>query len=45
MSISGDSLVVSMGQTYNKLLTVKVWSKTMSDTLQFQTVYSYWYFR
>ncbi len=45
VSLSGDSLVVSMGQTYNKLLTVTVWSKSMPDTLQFQTVYSYWYFR
>jgi hypothetical protein len=45
MQISGDSLVASAGQTYNKLLTIKVWSKSMTDTLQFQTVYSYWYFR
>lgn len=43
--ISGDSVVISAGQTYHKLLTVKVWSKSMSDTLTFQTVYSYWYFR
>ncbi len=45
VQLSGDSLVTSAGQTYHKLLTVKVWSKSMSDTLSFQTVYSYWYFR
>jgi hypothetical protein len=45
VQLSGDSLVVAAGQTYNKLLTIKVWSSYMPDTLKFQTVYSYWYFR
>jgi MSHA pilin protein MshD len=45
VQLSGDSVVVSAGQTYNKLLTIRVWSSFMPDTLKFQTVYSYWYFR
>jgi hypothetical protein len=45
VQVSGDSLVASAGQTYNKLLTINVWSSFMPDTLKFQTVYSYWYFR
>jgi len=45
VTVSGDSLVVSAGQTYSKLLTIRVWSSFMPDTLKFQTVYSYWYFR
>ncbi len=45
VQLSGDSVVTSVGQTYHKLLTVRVWSKSMTDTLTFQTVYSYWYFR
>jgi len=45
VQVSGDSISVSAGQTYNKLLTIKVWSSFMPDTLKFQTIYSYWYFR
>jgi hypothetical protein len=45
VQMSGDSVVNSVGQTYHKLLTVRVWSKSMTDTLTFQTIYSYWYFR
>lgn len=45
VQMSGDTVVASVGQTYHKLLTVTVWSKSMPDTLTFQTIYSYWYFR
>ncbi|RPH35756.1 hypothetical protein EHM92_05655 [bacterium] len=45
VQMSGDTVVTSAGQTYHKLLTVRVWSKSMTDTLTFQTIYSYWYFR
>ncbi len=43
--VSGDTVIASASQTYNKLLTIRVWSSFMPDTLKFQTVYSYWYFR
>lgn len=45
VTVSGSNVVVSSSQTYNKRLTVKVFSKSMSDTLVFYDVYSYWYFR
>ena len=45
VQLSGDSIVASAGQTYHKLLTITVLSRYMPDTLRFQTVYSYWYFR
>ncbi len=45
VQISADSVVASAGQTYHKLLTIRVSSSFMPDTLQFQTIYSYWYFR
>ena len=45
VQMSGDSIVASAGQTYHKLLTITVSSRYMPDTLQFQAVYSYWYFR
>jgi len=31
-------------QTYHKKITVKVWSKSMSDTMVMSSVYSYWNF-
>jgi hypothetical protein len=45
VQLSGDSVVTSVGQTYHKLLTIRVSSPFMRDTLEFQTIYSYWYFR
>lgn len=45
VQISADTIVTSIGQTYHKLLTITVSSRFMPDTLQFQTIYSYWYFR
>ncbi len=45
VTVSGNSIVVSSTPTYNKQITVKVSSVSMSDTLLFQDVMSYWYFR
>lgn len=45
VSISGGAIVVSSTPTYNKRITVKVSSPSMTDTLKFYDVYSYWYFR
>jgi hypothetical protein len=45
VSIISDTVKVSGGQTYHKQLHVWVASPFMKDTLQFSTVYSYWYFR
>jgi MSHA pilin protein MshD len=45
VSISGSAIVVSATPTYNKRITVKVSSPSMTDTLKFYDVYSYWYFR
>ena len=43
--ISGDSVIQTVGQTYTKRLTVYVTSPYMNDTLRYQTLYSYWFFR
>jgi hypothetical protein len=32
-------------KSFHKKLTVKVWSKSMKDTVMQSTIYSYWYFR
>jgi hypothetical protein len=45
VTISGNAVVTSASQTYHKRLTVWVASDMMRDTVNFQTVYSYWYFR
>jgi hypothetical protein len=45
VSIVSDTVKVSGGRTYHKQLHVWVASPFMKDTLQFSTVYSYWYFR
>jgi len=46
VNISGNTITVSPStQTYNKMMTVKVSSKFMTDTLTFQAVMSYWFFR
>ncbi len=45
VSIVGNVITVSGTPTYNKRITVKVSSKSMSDTLKFSSVYSYWFFR
>ena len=45
VNITGNAILVSASQTYNKRLTVKVSSKYLPDTLVFQTIFSYWYFR
>jgi len=45
VTLSGNTITVSATQTYNKRITVKVSSKFMPDTLVFQNVFSYWFFR
>jgi hypothetical protein len=45
VNIVSNVISVSSTQTYNKLMTVKVSSKFMTDTLTFTTVMCYWYFR
>lgn len=45
VTISGNSVISSASRTYHKRLRVWVSSPFMRDTLQFSTVYSYWYFR
>jgi len=32
-------------KSFHKKLTIKVWSKSMKDTIIQSTIYSYWYFR
>jgi hypothetical protein len=45
VAIVGDSVSTSLARTYHKRLQIWVGSPFMRDTLQFSTVYSYWYFR
>ncbi|HTY10604.1 MAG TPA: hypothetical protein VMF88_05995 [Bacteroidota bacterium] len=45
VNISSNVITASSTQTYNKQMTVRVSSKSMTDTLTFYTVMSYWYFR
>ncbi len=42
---AGNAIDSSSVRTYHKRLTVWVSSKSMQDTVSYQTVYSYWYFR
>ena len=45
VTISGNAVVPSVSRTYHKRLRVWVSSAYMQDTLKFQTIYSYWFFR
>lgn len=45
VTISGNAIVKSASRTYHKRLRVWVSSPFLQDTLQFSTIYSYWYFR
>lgn len=45
VTISSDQIVHSVGRTYHKRIRVWVSSPFLQDTLMFQSVYSYWYFR
>jgi hypothetical protein len=45
VTLTGDSVTTSAARTYHKRMKIWVASPFMQDTLQFQTVYSYWYFR
>ena len=45
VSLSGNTITVSSSQTYNKRITVKVSSPFLPDTLVFQNIFSYWFFR
>lgn len=45
VTIVGTHIDSSSTRTYHKRLTVWVASKSMSDTVSYQSIYSYWYFR
>jgi hypothetical protein len=45
VQITGNTVVTSASRTYHKRLRVWVSSPFMKDTLKFQSIYSYWYFR
>lgn len=45
VSISGNAVTQSASRTYHKRLRVWVSSPFMRDTMQFASVYSYWFFR
>jgi hypothetical protein len=45
VTLTGDSVTTSAARTYHKRIRIWVASPFMQDTLQFQSVYSYWYFR
>jgi hypothetical protein len=45
VTISGNAVVKSASRQYHKRLRVWVSSPFMRDTLQFSSVYSYWFFR
>jgi hypothetical protein len=45
VTISSSQIVHSAGRTYHKRIRVWVSSPFMQDTLMFQSIYSYWYFR
>lgn len=45
VSITNNVITVSNSQTYSKRITVNVYSNSMSDTLKFYSIYSYWFFR
>lgn len=45
VSVVGNVITVSNIPTYSKRITVSVSSKSMSDTLKFYSIYSYWFFR
>ena len=45
VTVSGTSVVTSATPTWNKQINVTVSSPSMTDTLTFNEVFSYWYFR
>jgi hypothetical protein len=45
VNIVGNHVDTTNSRTYHKKLTVWVSSKSMQDTVSYQTIYSYWYFR
>ena len=45
VTLAGTVITVSAAQTYNKRITVKVSSKFLPDTLVFQNIFSYFFFR
>jgi hypothetical protein len=45
VTVTGNAVVGSSGRTYHKRLRVWVSSPFMKDTLNFSSIYSYWYFR
>jgi hypothetical protein len=45
VQITGGAVVTSATQTWSKRVKVYVSSPFLEDTLVFQTIYSYWFFR
>jgi hypothetical protein len=45
VTIASNQVVHSVGRTYHKRIRVWISSPFMQDTLKFQSIYSYWYFR
>ena len=45
VNFSADSIATAGVQTYHKRLKVWVASSMIRDTVCYETVYSYWYFR
>ncbi|HTY01037.1 MAG TPA: hypothetical protein VMG09_13505 [Bacteroidota bacterium] len=45
LNLGTSTIDTSSVKTYHKRLTVWVTSPSMNDTVSYQTVYSYWYFR
>jgi hypothetical protein len=45
VTVTGNAVVGSSARTYHKRLRVWVSSPFMKDTLNFSSIYSYWYFR
>jgi hypothetical protein len=45
VKVNGTQIVVSNTQEWSKRVTIRVSSAFMKDTLKFQSIYSYWFFR
>jgi hypothetical protein len=45
VTIGGGAVAPTTTKTFNKMITVNVSSPSLTDTLRFYSVFSYWYFR
>jgi hypothetical protein len=45
VAVSGSAIAVQSSQTWSKRVNVYVSSAFMDDTLKFQSIYTYWFFR